>query len=90
MSRTDTEPTTRPTWRALLAAEEPLLLPAELHGMVAYPTSLIFRVTHTIEKAPSDMKAGRLTLANEGVGFDAFKSIAGYGEWTEIGDRFGR
>ncbi len=72
----------------------PLIAPAELYdmgfAMVAYPTSLIFRVTHTIEKALADMKAGRLSLAGEGVGFDAFKTIVGYGEWAEVEDRLGR
>ncbi len=71
----------------------PLLAPAELSAMgfamIGYPTSLIFRVAHTIEKALADMKAGRLSLANEGVGFDAFKAIVGYGEWAEIEDRYG-
>ncbi|HEX6979047.1 MAG TPA: isocitrate lyase/PEP mutase family protein [Alphaproteobacteria bacterium] len=72
----------------------PLIAPAELHdmgfAMVAYPTSLIFRVVCTIEKALTDMKAGRLSLADEGVGFDAFKTIVGYGEWAEVEDRLGR
>jgi 2,3-dimethylmalate lyase len=72
----------------------PLLAPAELHSMgfamIGYPTSLIFRVAHTIEKALADMKAGRLSLENEGVGFDAFKAIVGYGEWAEVEERFGR
>jgi 2-methylisocitrate lyase-like PEP mutase family enzyme len=72
----------------------PLLAPADLHAMgfamIGYPTSLIFRVAHTIEKALADMKAGRLSLDGEGVGFDAFKTIVGYGEWAEIEDRFGR
>lgn len=41
-------------------------------------------------KAGSRAAADRLTPANEGVGFEAFKSIVGYGEWAEIEDRFGR
>jgi 2-methylisocitrate lyase-like PEP mutase family enzyme len=72
----------------------PLLAPAELHAMgfamVAYPTSLIFRVAHTIEKALADMKAGRLSLAGEGVGFNGFKQIVGYDDWAKVEDRFGR
>src|SRR5690606_10079489 len=72
----------------------PLLDPAELHAMgfamVAYPTSLIFRVAHAIERALADMKSGRLTLAGEGVDFDAFKAITGYGEWSDVEDRFRR
>lgn len=72
----------------------PLLPPAELFAMgfamVAYPTSLIFRVAHTIEKALGDMKAGRLSLDGEGVGFDGFKQIVGYDDWAKVEDRFGR
>ena len=72
----------------------PLLPPEELSAMgfamIGYPTSLIFRVTQTIEKALADMKAGRLSLTNEGVGFDAFKAIVGYDEWAQIEDRFRR
>jgi 2-methylisocitrate lyase-like PEP mutase family enzyme len=72
----------------------PLLPPAELHAMgfamVAYPTSLIFRVTRTVEKALADMKAGRLSLAGEGVGFEEFKTAVRYDDWAKVEDRFGR
>lgn len=72
----------------------PLIAPAELHrmgfAMVGYPTSLIFRVAQTIEKALADLMAGRLNLLGEGVEFDAFKAIVGYGDWAQIEDRFGR
>jgi 2,3-dimethylmalate lyase len=66
----------------------PLLPPAELHAMgfaiVAYPTSLIFRVTRTVEKALADMKAGRLSLTGEGVGFEEFKKVVGYDDWAKV------
>jgi methylisocitrate lyase len=72
----------------------PLLTPAELHAlgfaMVAYPTSLIFRVARTLEKALADMQAGTLSLEGEGVGFEAFKSIVGFDEWAKVEDQFGR
>ncbi|HEX2112893.1 MAG TPA: isocitrate lyase/PEP mutase family protein [Alphaproteobacteria bacterium] len=70
----------------------PLLPPAELHAMgfamVAYPTSLIFRVTQTIEKALADMRAARLSLAGEGVGFEEFKKVVGYDTWANVDDQF--
>jgi hypothetical protein len=44
----------------------------------------------TIDKALADMKAGRLSLANEGVGFESFKAIVGYGDWAQLEDKFGR
>jgi 2-methylisocitrate lyase-like PEP mutase family enzyme len=69
----------------------PMLSPQELFGlgfaMVAYPTSLIFRVARTIEKALADLKAGTLAIENEGVDFDTFKAITGFGRWVEIEQR---
>ncbi|MBI3707535.1 MAG: isocitrate lyase/PEP mutase family protein [Proteobacteria bacterium] len=71
----------------------PLVPPAELYAMgfaiAAYPTTLLFRVVRTMEKALADLKAGQLSLAGEGVGFDDFKRITGYGDWSSIEDRFG-
>jgi 2-methylisocitrate lyase-like PEP mutase family enzyme len=64
----------------------PVLPPQELYrlgfAMVAYPTSLIFRVARTIEKALADLKAGRLAIESEGVDFEAFKDIAGLARWA--------
>jgi 2,3-dimethylmalate lyase len=66
----------------------PLLPPQELFdlgfAMVAYPTSLIFRVTRTIERALANLKSGALEIENEGVDFDAFKDIIGFARWAEI------
>jgi 2-methylisocitrate lyase-like PEP mutase family enzyme len=76
----------------LEAGRTPMLSPAELFklgfAMVAYPTSLIFRVTRTIEKALVDLKAGRLALAGEGVDFETFKSVVGFAPWSDVEDRF--
>ncbi len=64
----------------------PVLPPQELYrlgfAMVAYPTSLIFRVARTIENALADLKAGRLTIEREGVDFETFKDIAGLARWA--------
>jgi 2,3-dimethylmalate lyase len=71
----------------------PLIAPAELFRMgfaiVAYPTTLIFRVTRTIEKALADLKAAQLTLAGEGVDFETFKNVVGFAPWADVEDRFG-
>lgn len=70
----------------------PLIAPRELaqmgFAMVAYPTTLIFRVARTVEKALADLKAGTLALDGEGVDFDRFKAIVGFKEWGAIEDRF--
>ena len=71
----------------------PLLSPRELHelgfAMVAYPTTLIFRVARTIEKALADLKAGTLRLDGEGVDFEGFKDITGFAEWAKVERRGG-
>jgi uncharacterized protein YerC len=55
--------------------------------MLAYPTTLIFRVAHTVEKALSDLKAGTLNLEDEGVSFEQFKDITKFNEWQAVEDR---
>ena len=69
----------------------PLLPPPELFrlgfAMVAYPTSLLFRVAHTIEQALADLKAGRPAIENGGVDFEAFKDITGLARWATIEQR---
>jgi 2-methylisocitrate lyase-like PEP mutase family enzyme len=66
----------------------PVLPPAELYrlgfAMVAYPTTLIFRIARVMEQALADLKAGRPARDNEGVGFDGFKDITKYARWAEI------
>ena len=77
----------------LEAGRTPLIPPDELlrmgFAMVAYPTSLIFRVAHSIEKALADLKAGQLDLKGEGVDFETFKDIVGFKPWADVEDRFG-
>jgi hypothetical protein len=56
------------------------------YSMIAYPTTLIFRVARTIEKALADLKSGTLDLAGEGVDFEQFKEITGFAEWAAVED----
>jgi 2-methylisocitrate lyase-like PEP mutase family enzyme len=56
-------------------------------AMVAYPTTLIFRIARTIEKALADMKRGTLAIEHEGVDFDTFKDITGLARWAEMEER---
>ena len=69
----------------------PVLPPHELYrlgfAMVAYPTSLIFRVARTIENALADLRHGRPTGANDGVDFETFKDITSFGDWAEVEHR---
>ena len=70
----------------------PVLPPAELEtmgfAMAAYPTTLIFRVARTIERALQDMKAGRPGASGDSVDFDAFKAITNYDKWAGIEDKY--
>jgi 2-methylisocitrate lyase-like PEP mutase family enzyme len=72
--------------------QTPVLPPAELKAMgfamAAYPTSVIFRVARTIEKALADIKAGRPGAAGDSVDFDGFKDITGYEHWAQIEDKY--
>ena len=69
----------------------PMLSPTELgelgFAMVAYPTSLIFRVAHGMREALRAMRAGELTASPPELGFDEFKRIVGLDEWAAIEER---
>ena len=69
----------------------PVLPPHELYrlgfAMVAYPTSLIFRVARAIENALADLKHGRRTGENDGVDFETFKDITSFADWAEVEQR---
>ena len=73
--------------------QTPVLPPAELKAMgfamAAYPTTLIFRVARTIERALADIKAGKAIDGNDGVNFAEFKDITNYDEWARIEDAYG-
>jgi 2-methylisocitrate lyase-like PEP mutase family enzyme len=72
--------------------QTPVLPPAELKAMgfamAAYPTSVIFRVARTIEKALADIKAGRPGASGDSVDFAGFKDITGYDKWARIEDEY--
>ena len=73
--------------------QTPVLPPDQLYrfgfNMVAYPTTLIFRIARTIEKALADMKAGKAASANEAVNFEGFKDITGFAEWARVDETYG-
>jgi 2,3-dimethylmalate lyase len=69
----------------------PILPPHELYrlgfAMVAYPTTLIFRVARTLEAALADLKTGRPAGKNECVDFEAFKDIVSLARWADVEQR---
>ncbi len=58
--------------------------------MAAYPTTLIFRVARTVERALADIKAGKTLAGNDGVDFAGWKDITNFNEWARIEDKYGR
>jgi 2-methylisocitrate lyase-like PEP mutase family enzyme len=72
----------------------PVLPPAELcrigFAMVAYPTTLIFRVARALETALADLKEGKTAKNRESVDFDGFKAITDFADWARIDDRYKR
>ena len=64
----------------------PILSPAELgeigFAMVSYPVTMIFRIVKTMQQALKDLQEGKLNLEGEGIGFDEFKEIIGFTEWS--------
>jgi 2-methylisocitrate lyase-like PEP mutase family enzyme len=72
--------------------QTPVLPPRDLHAMgfamAAYPTTLIFRVARTIERALADIKAGKSIDNNDGVNFAEFKDITGFDKWARIEETY--
>ena len=72
--------------------QTPILSPDELYrigfNMIAYPTTLLFRVARTIENALADLKAGRPHGNEAGVDFSGFKDIVGFAQWAKIDDTY--
>jgi 2-methylisocitrate lyase-like PEP mutase family enzyme len=72
--------------------QTPVLPPAQLKAMgfamAAYPTTLLFRATRTIERALLDIKAGKAFDNSDGVNFAEFKTITNYDEWARIEDTY--
>ncbi|MSP44320.1 MAG: isocitrate lyase/PEP mutase family protein [Xanthobacteraceae bacterium] len=72
--------------------QTPVLPPKELHAlgfnMIAYPTTLIFHVARTIERALEDIKTGKPAASNSGVNFAEFKDITNFEKWARIEDQY--
>jgi 2-methylisocitrate lyase-like PEP mutase family enzyme len=72
----------------------PIHTPKELHAMgfamITYPTTILFRVTRTLEKAAADLLAGRPMPRKEGVTMDEFEEIVGLEQWADLEKRFGK
>ena len=56
-------------------------------NMVLYPTTVLFRVTHTILQVLEDIKAGRPMPASESVSMMEFEKLVDIAYWKSIEQR---
>jgi hypothetical protein len=42
-----------------------------------------------VESVLLDMKSGRFALRNDGMDFEAYKTLVGYDQWQGVQERFG-
>jgi len=73
--------------------ETPWLTPGELHAlgfsMILYPTSLLFRVVRTIQRALADLRQGKQAEGEERIGLEEYERLIGMPFWAAIEKRFG-
>ena len=68
----------------------PWMDPKELnalgYSMILYPTTVIFQVARTIQKAVENLKAGRPMPAEDSVTFEAYEDMLNLPGWAEFED----
>jgi 2-methylisocitrate lyase-like PEP mutase family enzyme len=73
--------------------ETPWLTPMELYAlgfsMILYPTSLLFRIVRTIERALADLRQGKRMSKEEGVDLTEWEQIVDVPYWAMIEKRYG-
>jgi len=73
--------------------QTPWLTPMELctlgFSMILYPTSLLFRAVHAIERGLADLRQGKQMDESQGVDLDRYEEIVGMPRWAAIEKRFG-
>lgn len=57
-------------------------------SMVGYPTSLLFRIVKTMQRALAELATGTLQTSGDVVSFDEYKALIELSQWGEIEDRF--
>lgn len=72
--------------------QTPWTPPVALHdlgfSMILYPTTVLFRMTRTIERALADIKAGRPMSPADAVDMGEFEQIVGLPDWAAIEKKF--
>lgn len=70
----------------------PMMSAAELRdmgfSMVGYPTSLLFRIVKTMQRALAELATGAPRTGDDVVSFEEYKTLIGMPRWGEIEDLF--
>lgn len=71
----------------------PWVSPVEIHelgfAMIMYPTTILFQITRTIERALETLKTNKPMPSKESVDLDTFEDIVGLPSWKAIEEKFG-
>ena len=51
-------------------------------------STIIYRIVKTTQQALKDLQEGKLNLEGEGIGFDEFKEIIGFKEWSLLDEKY--
>ena len=57
-------------------------------SMVGYPTSLLFRIVKTMQRALIELATGAPRTSGDVLSFDEYKALIGMPQWGEIENRF--
>ncbi len=72
----------------------PWLPPQEIYdygfAMILYPTTVLFQLTWSVERALARLKAGRPMAQERAVDLATFEDIVGLPGWQEVEDHFGK
>jgi len=57
--------------------------------MILYPTTLLFRMTHAIQRGLKDLYAGQELSSDESVNMKEFEELVEAGRWRKIERKYG-
>jgi 2-methylisocitrate lyase-like PEP mutase family enzyme len=77
----------------LMGGHTPILGMDEMHGLgfdcAVLGLDTLMHAARAVESVLLDMKSGRFALRNDGMDFEAYKTLVGYDQWQGVQDRFG-
>src|SRR3954451_19824386 len=77
----------------LMGGHTPILGMQEMHGLGFHCAVLgldtLMHAARAVESVLLDMKSGRFALRNDGMDFEAYKTLVGYERWQGVQERFG-